>query len=131
MASLNKIMIIGNVGKDPEVKTTNSGKTVCNFSVATSHGSGDNASTEWHRVTCWDKTAELVGKYVTKGKQVYVEGRLQTRSYEKDGVTRYSTEVIANQVTFLGGKGDSTPSGSDSPSKHYEEPAEEDDNVPF
>jgi single-strand DNA-binding protein len=125
MASLNKITIIGNLGKDPELRTTNSGKSVCNFSVATSYGTGDNAETEWHRVTCWDKTAEFVNEFARKGKQVYVEGRLQTRSYEKDGQTRYSTEVIAHTVLLLGPKGATT---EDVPAS---EDQEGDDGIPF
>ena len=99
---LNKVMIIGRLGRDPEVRYTQSGKAVANFSVATDHGPRDNKKTEWHRIVVWDKLAELCGRYLAKGRQVYVEGRLQTRDWEKEGVKRSSTEIVANQVTFLG-----------------------------
>lgn len=110
MASLNKVMIIGNLGRDPEVSYTPSGLAICKFSVATTdvrvdRNSGErNERTEWHRITVFGKTAENCGRFLAKGRQVYVEGRLQTSSYEKDGITRYSTDIIANQVTFLGGR---------------------------
>lgn len=103
---LNKVMIIGRLGRDPEVRYTQGGKAVANFSVATDHGSRDNKKTEWHRIVVWDKLAELCGQYLTKGRQVYVEGRLQTRDWEKDGVKRSSTEIVAHTVTFLGGMSD-------------------------
>lgn len=110
MASLNKVMIIGNLGRDPEVSYTPSGLAITKFSVATTdvrvdRNSGERTErTEWHRITVFGKTAENCGRYLAKGRQVYVEGRLQTSSYEKDGITRYSTDIIANQVTFLGGR---------------------------
>lgn len=102
---INKVVLVGNLGADPETKFTTGGKAVAEISVATSFGSGDNAKTEWHKVICWEKTAEAVGKYLKKGRQVYVEGRLQTRTYDdKEGVKRYVTEIVANEVKFLGGK---------------------------
>ena len=109
MATLNKVMILGNLGRDPEVRQTQSGRTVANFSVATTDtwGTGEDRQerTEWHQVVVWGKSAEACGQYLTKGRQVLVEGRLQTRRYEdKDGVTRYATEIVAQQVQFLGGK---------------------------
>lgn len=110
MASLNKVMIIGNLGRDPEVSYTPSGLAITKFSVATTdvrvdRNSGERTErTEWHRITVFGKNAENCGRYLAKGRQVYVEGRLQTSSYEKDGITRYSTDIIANQVTFLGGR---------------------------
>ncbi|SCY70218.1 single-stranded DNA-binding protein [Desulfoluna spongiiphila] len=110
MASLNKVMIIGNLGRDPEVSYTPSGLAICKFSIATTdvrvdRNSGERTErTEWHRITVFGKTAENCGRFLAKGRQVYVEGRLQTSSYEKDGITRYSTDIIANQVTFLGGR---------------------------
>jgi len=109
MASLNKVMIIGNLGRDPEVSYTPSGLAITKFSIATTdvrvdRNSGERTErTEWHRITVFGKTAENCGRFLSKGRQVYVEGRLQTSSYEKDGITRYSTDIIANQVTFLGG----------------------------
>jgi len=109
MATLNKVMILGNLGRDPEVRQTQSGRTVANFSVATtdswSMGEDRQERTEWHQVVVWGKSAEACGQYLTKGRQVLVEGRLQTRRYEdKDGVTRYVTEIVAQQVQFMGGK---------------------------
>lgn len=112
MASLNKIMIIGNVGKDPDVTYTPSGMSVARFSVATKDHWTDKATgekkekTEWHRIVAFAKLGETCGRYLTKGKQVYVEGRLQTTSYEKDGITRYNTDIIANAIQFLGARGE-------------------------
>lgn len=112
MASLNKMQIIGNLGKDPEVNYTPSGMAVARFSVATTDTWTDKATgqknekTEWHRIVAFNKLAENCGKYLTKGSPVYVEGKLQTSSYEKDGETRYSTDVIANAIQFLWSKPD-------------------------
>ena len=111
MAGVNKVILIGNLGRDPELRYTQSGQAVANFSLATSESwkdknSGERKeSTEWHRITTWGKTAELASQYLSKGRTVYVEGRLQTREYEdKDGIKRKVTEVVANNVTFLGGQ---------------------------
>ena len=105
---VNKAILIGNLGRDPELKHTNSGTAVCNLSLATTHrmkkGDRWEDQTEWHRVTVWGKTAENVAKYCKKGKQLYVEGRIQTREYEKDGQKRYATEIVAEFVKFLGGR---------------------------
>ena len=103
---VNKVTLVGNLGADPDVRQTKSG-IVCNLSVATSHRQKDNAgewrnATEWHKVIVFDRVAENCQKYLSKGRQVYVEGRLQTRSYTgKDGVERKATEIVANQVKFL------------------------------
>ena len=109
MATLNKVMILGNLGRDPEVRQTQSGKAVANFSVATTDawGQGEDRQerTEWHQVVVWGQLGETCGQYLTKGRQVLVEGRLQTRSYEdREGVKRSVTEIVAHQVQFLGGK---------------------------
>ena len=105
MASLNKVIIIGNLGKDPEIKYTQNGTAVANFSVATTFKPKDgDEKTEWHRIVAWDRLAEIIGEWVRKGSQIYIEGRLQTRSWEKDGVTRYTTEIIAERMLMLGGK---------------------------
>lgn len=109
MASVNKVFVIGNLGRDPEVRFTDGGQAVCNFSVATTDVWNDKSGqkqerTEWHRIVAWGKTAELCGEYLKKGRQVHVEGRLQTREWEKDGAKRTTTEIIASHVTFLGGK---------------------------
>src|SRR4030042_1793221 len=102
---INKVTLVGNLGADPETKYTTGGKCVAELSVATSYGSGDSEKTEWHRVIVWDKAAEACGKFLKKGRQVYIDGRIQQRKYEdKEGVTKYITEIVANEVKFLGGK---------------------------
>lgn len=108
MASMSRTMILGNVGRDPEIKKTPSDTSVANFSVATTESFVDKAGekknkTEWHNVVAWGKLAELVGKYVKKGSQIYVEGHNETRSWEKDGMKQYRTEIIASSVVFCGG----------------------------
>lgn len=110
MGSLNKIMLIGRVGSDPEIRGTQSGKKVASFSLATSerykdrNGEWQN-STEWHKVSCWGKLAEIVGEYCKKGKEVYVEGSIKTNSYQdKNGNKKESKEVNAAIVNFLGSK---------------------------
>jgi single-strand DNA-binding protein len=109
MASLNKVMLIGNVGKDPEMRYTANGKAVTTFSVAcnraySSQDGERREETDWFDVVAWDKLAELCSQYLQKGRQAYIEGRLQTRSWEgQDGQKRYKTEVVANTVLFLGG----------------------------
>lgn len=112
MSSLNNVQLIGHLGQNPEGRQTPAGKQVCSFSVATNENWTDKAgqkqsSTEWHRIVAWDKTAELCVKYLQKGRQVFLEGRLQTRKWtDKDGIERYTTEVVANNVIFLGGNPD-------------------------
>lgn len=103
---VNNVILVGNLGADPETKYTANGKCVGELRIATSSGSGDKEQTEWHRVVVWEKLAENCGKYLTKGRQVYVQGRIQTRNYEdKEGNKKYVTEIIAHDVKFLGGKG--------------------------
>ena len=111
MASINKVIIIGNLGRDPEVRYTPSGTAVCNMSVATTRAWKDKASgdkveeTEWHRVTLYDKLAEIAGEYLAKGKPIYIEGRLKTRKWtDKEGVEKYTTEIIGETMQMLGGK---------------------------
>lgn len=107
---LNKVMIIGNLGADPEMRYTANGSAVTNFSVATSRSYTNTAGerveeTEWFKVVAWTRLAELCAQYLTKGRQVYVEGRMQTRSWEgQDGQKRYTSELIAEDVRFLGGR---------------------------
>lgn len=114
MAGVNKVIVVGRLGTDPEVKTVSNGNTVARLSVATSESWNDKDGqrqerTEWHRIVVWGKLAELCGKYLSKGRQVYVEGRLQTRSWEdQQGQKKYTTEIVANTVQFLGGNGAST-----------------------
>lgn len=113
MSSVNKVILIGNMGADAELNTTGSGVAVANISLATSSFVKDEEKTEWHRVTLWDKTAENVAKYMKKGSKLYVEGRLQTRQYEdKEGITRYQTEVVAERVAFLDTKSKDAPAES-------------------
>ena len=112
MASINKVILIGNLGRDPEVRYTPGGAAVANFTLATNEAwTGKDGKkeerTEWHRVVCWNRIAELCGEYLSKGRPVYVEGRLQTREWEdKDGHKRQTTEIIANTIQFLGGMGE-------------------------
>ena len=110
--SVNKVILVGNLGRDPEVRETKSGSNVANLRVATTHRAkvGDEwqEQTEWHTVTVFGRQAELCGKYLEKGRSVYVEGRNQTRKWQdKNGNDRYSTEVVANDVKFLGGRNES------------------------
>jgi single-strand DNA-binding protein len=111
MASINKVIIIGNLGRDPEVRYTPNGAAICNVSIATTRNWKDKSSgekveeTEWHRVVFYDRLAEIAGEYLKKGRPVYVEGRLKTRKWaDKDGVEKYTTEIIANEMQLLGGR---------------------------
>lgn len=110
MASLNKAILIGNLGKDPEVRFMPNGDAVCNFSVATTESykdkNGDKQDkTEWHNVTIYRKLAEIAGQYLKKGSQVYLEGKIQTRKWQdKDGNDRYTTEIVCDEMKMLGGK---------------------------
>jgi single-strand DNA-binding protein len=142
MASLNKVMLIGNLGRDPEVRYTASGTAVAGFSVATSekfkNKNGEwEERTEWHNVTLWGRLAEIAGEYLAKGKTVYLEGRLQTRKWQdREGKDRYATEVVADKMQMLSGKGDgSSRQGAgrnDMQEPSYEEPVfNPDDDIPF
>lgn len=103
---LNKIMLIGRLGRDPECKITQSGKSVCSFTLATDTGYGDNKKTDWHNITVFDKAADNCAKFLRKGSPVYVEGRICYDAYEKDGIKRTSVKIIANDVRFLGARND-------------------------
>lgn len=147
MASLNKVMLIGNLGKDPEVRYTTSGTPVASFSLATSERfkgkNGDwEEKTEWHNVILWGRLAEIAGEYLGKGKTVYIEGRLQTRKWQdREGKDRYTTEVVGEKMQMLSargegggrapaGRGGSQEYGGGSPG--FEEPAfNPDDDIPF
>lgn len=116
MASVNKVILVGNLGRDPEVRFMPNGEAVCNFSIATTENWKDKSGvkqekTEWHNVVMYRKLAEIAGEYLKKGRPVYIEGRLQTRKWEKDGVTRYTTEIIGDNMQMLGSK-DSGGSGA-------------------
>jgi single-strand DNA-binding protein len=114
---VNKVILIGNLGADPEVRFTPSGQAVANFRIATSESWTDKQGqkqerTEWHRIVVWGKQAELCGEYLAKGRQCFVEGRLQTREWtDKENKKNYTTEVVANHVVFLGGRGEGAGQG--------------------
>lgn len=114
--TVNRVLLIGNLGRDPELKYFDDGGAVCNFSIATSrtwkNRDGEKQEeTEWHRIAVFGNLAEVCGEYLKKGRTVYIEGRLRTRQYEKDGVTHYTTEIVAEEVKFLGGKRDDEGGG--------------------
>ena len=145
MASVNKAIIVGNLGKDPEVRFTQSGQAMARFSVATTdtwmdRENGRQERTEWHNIVVWGKQAETCGQYLSKGRQVYIEGRIQTRKFEdREGKERYFTEINAQQVTFLGSRdGGGTRSGQssdDEPGGGFDDAGAgsvpPDDDVPF
>lgn len=136
--SVNKVILIGNLGKDPEVRFTGSGKCVANFRIATTEIFSDSQGarqerTDWHNIVVWGKTAENCGQYLSKGRQVYIEGSLRTRQYDdKDGNKRYVTEVVAQRVQFLGGgqgggqRSEGAPSGDPVAGGGYP-----DEDIPF
>jgi single-strand DNA-binding protein len=120
MAGVNKVILLGNLGAEPELRYTAAGTAVAKFSLATTEkfrdGQGNpQERTSWHRVTAWGKLAEICGQYLTKGKQVYIEGKLQYGSYEKDGVKHYTTDIIANTMQMLGGGGNGNRSQEPEP----------------
>lgn len=139
MAAVNKVILIGNLGADPELRYTAGGQAVADLRLATSRRwTGKDGSqqedTQWHRVVVWGKVAEQCKEYLAKGRQAYVEGRLQTRSWEdRDGNKRYTTEVVAQQVLFLGGRGGAAGSFGDAPppSDRDMPPDMGDDDIPF
>ncbi|HSY40643.1 MAG TPA: single-stranded DNA-binding protein [Polyangia bacterium] len=156
MGSVNKVILIGNLGADPELKYTPSQRPLCNLRIATTEVYKDKSGvrqekTEWHRVTVWGDQAENCNKYLAKGRSVYVEGRLQTRSYDKDGQKHYATDIVADRVVFLGsgagggegrgegrgkpggfsGRGDSGPSDDPGDSGPGGAPPASDDDIPF
>ena len=147
MASVNKVILIGNLGKDPETRYTADGAAITNASVATTHkwkGSDGQKKeeTEWHRIVFFGKLAEIAGEYLRKGKPVYIEGRLKTRKWaDKDGLEKYSTEIVAESMQFLGSKDEgggereerparkaSSVSSEPKPSRHVKD---DDDDIPF
>src|SRR5690348_1283459 len=114
MASVNKVILVGNLGRDPEVRYSPDGAAICNMSIATTSSWKDKATgekrdeTEWHRVVFYNRLAEIAGEYLRKGRSVYVEGRLKTRKWQdkETGADRYSTEIVADQMQMLGGRGE-------------------------
>lgn len=132
MASVNKVIVVGNLGRDPEIRYTPNGSAVCNVTVATTRAwknkeSGDKSEeTEWHRIVFFDKLAEIAGEYLKKGRSVYVEGRLKTRKWtDKDGVEKYTTEIVATDMQMLGSRegmgGGAAAGGDEGPSSGYGE----------
>jgi single-strand DNA-binding protein len=121
MSGVNKVILIGNLGSDPQVRYTPSGQAVANFNIATSERFNNKAGereerTEWHRIVAWGKLAEICQQYLKKGKQVYIEGRLQTRQWEdQQGQKRQTTEIVAQQMTMLGRAGEGGPAGGGAP----------------
>jgi single-strand DNA-binding protein len=144
MAAVNKVILIGNLGRDPELRYTQSGQAVANFSLATTErwskrdGGGQEERTEWHRIVAWGRTAELCAQYLAKGRTVYVEGRLQTREWEnREGQKQRTTEVVAQTVQFLGGPrgggsgGGGGGGGGSGPSDEPGGGPPPDDDIPF
>ena len=142
--SLNKVLLIGRLGADPEVKQMVNGKNVARLSLATSQSWKDKNTgekkekTEWHRVVLWRRLAEIAGEYLKKGSKVYIEGQLQTRKWEQDGQTRYTTEVVGRDMQFLDSRGGSSADSSsygnenqDTNSQNLPDSGITDDDIPF
>ena len=143
--SVNKAILVGNLGKDPELRYTPSGTAVCTFSLATTdrfkNKQGEQQDrTEWHNIVVWAGLAEICGKYLVKGKQVYIEGRIQNRSYDdRDGNKRYISEIVANEMQMLsrageqgsGGSGGGSGGGGSRPTPQVNEPAGRPEDPPF
>lgn len=136
MASINKVIIIGRIGKDPEIRHTQSGQAVASLSVATDESYKDQAGqkiekTEWHRITAWGKQAEFIGQYLGKGRLVYVEGKLETRKWtDKAGQERYTTEIKAERVQAMDKRPDGQPQSTGQPAAPYNA-TDEMDSAPF
>ena len=143
-SGINKVILVGNLGQDPEVKYTAGGAAVTTLSLATSESwkdkdtGSDQEKTEWHRVVLWRRLAEIAGEYLKKGSKVYIEGQLQTRKWEQDGQTRYTTEVVGRDMQFLDSKGSSSSDSSsyedinqDMSSQNLPDSGITDDDIPF
>ena len=134
MAGLNKVMLIGRLGRDPEIRYSQQGLAVVNFSIATSEywtdkNTGDRQEkTEWHNIVVFGKQAETCEKYLSKGSQIYIEGRLQTSNYEKEGQTHYMTKIVVSNFQFLGGKQDNQGGGGYQGGSGYQKPNSGSDN---
>ena len=138
MRGINKVIIVGTLGQDPELKQTSNGTAVCQLSLATNEKWKDKSGeqqekTEWHRVVLWQRLAEIAGEYLHKGSQVYIEGKLQTRKWQdKEGNDRWSTEIIASELQLLGGKGGDRPQSSQpAPQSQPQGGFQEDPDIPF
>ena len=143
-SGINKVILVGNLGQDPEVKYTAGGAAVTTLSLATSESwkdkdtGSDQEKTEWHRVVLWRRLAEIAGEYLKKGSKVYIEGQLQTRKWEQDGQTRYTTEVVGRDMQFLDSRGGSSSDNSsyedknqDTGSQNLPDSGITDDDIPF
>ena len=143
-SGINKVILVGNLGQDPEVKYTAGGAAVTTLSLATSESwkdkdtGSDQEKTEWHRVVLWRRLAEIAGEYLKKGSKVYIEGQLQTRKWEQDGQTRYTTEVVGRDMQFLDSRGSSSSDSSsyddinqDMSSQNLPDSGITDDDTPF
>ena len=143
-SGINKVIIVGNLGQDPEIKYTAGGAAVTTLSIATSDSWKDKDSgmdqerTEWHRVVLWRRLAEIAGEYLKKGSKVYIEGQLQTRKWEQEGQTRYTTEIIARDMQFLDSRGSSNNESTQKSSEMNDQSAVDvpdsaidDDDIPF
>lgn len=135
MSGVNKVILIGRLGKDPEVRNLDNGAVVANFSIATSESYKDRTTgekkeiTEWHNIVLWRGLAEISQKYLKKGDMVYIEGKLRTRSWEKEGVTRYTTEVVADNMTMLSPKSGGGGGGYGGGGSEYSSPERTAENV--
>jgi single-strand DNA-binding protein len=132
---LNKVMLIGHLGRDPELKYTEKGTAYCNFSIATDESYKDENGnkverTEWHNIVTWRKLAEICNQYLKKGSKIFCEGKLQTDSYEKDGIKRYSTKIVMTDMAMLDSKG-SSDKVSDDTNKVVDSGSREEDDLPF
>ena len=143
-SGINKVILVGNLGQDPEVKYTAGGAAVTTLSLATSDSwkdketGTDQERTEWHRVVLWRRLAEIAGEYLKKGSKIYIEGQLQTRKWEQDGQTRYTTEIVAKDIQFLDSKGNSESSERSNSDSSKEQSTSDisdgdidDDDIPF
>ncbi|MBW2538051.1 MAG: single-stranded DNA-binding protein [Deltaproteobacteria bacterium] len=140
---INKVILVGNLGRDPEVRYTPSGVAVANFNIATSEKWKDKNTgemqerTEWHRIVAWGKLGEICGEYLSKGRQVYIEGRIQTREWEdKEGIKRYTTEIVANEMNMLGTRDSGETARPSTPVQAPEYagpplPENQEDDIPF
>jgi single-strand DNA-binding protein len=136
MAGVNKVILIGNLGADPEVRYTAGGTAVAKFRIATTEKFTDKDGnrqerTEWHRVVAWRKLAEICGQYLSKGKQVYIEGKIRNDSWEKDGVKQYSYEIVADNMVMLGGAGGRGPDREPEPPFGPPDSGRPEDDIPF
>jgi len=136
MAGVNKVILLGHLGADPELRYTADGTAVCNFRLATSERFKDRQGTmqertEWHKVVAWRKLAEICGQYLAKGKQVYIEGRIRNESWEKDGVKQYSYKIEADTMQMLGGPGPGNRGGEPEPPFGPPSGGAPEDDIPF